>query len=276
MKTILITGASSGIGKATAELFSRNGWNVAATMRNIEKASQFKDFNNVNCYSLDVSNIESVDKCIGQIIQEFGRIDVLVNNAGIYETGPLEGTSAENTDRLIRTNINGVVYVTKAVLPHFRKNKNGIIVNISSIAGRATFPFQSVYHLTKWAIEGFSEGLRYELKDLNIRVKSFAPGSVKTNLWNDLERQPIGTYPKEYESIFRNWFSYLNESIQKGFLPEHEARAIYRAVNDKKDKFRYSSDMNTKMATLLHAVLPINVFQRFISKQALLEPRSKS
>lgn len=268
MKTIVITGASSGIGKATAELFCRNGWNVAATMRDIEKASQFKNRSNINCYSMDVTQIESVNKCVGQIIQEFGKIDVLVNNAGIYETGPLEGTSFGNIDRLMKTNINGVVNVTKAVLPHFRENKDGIIVNISSIAGRATFPFQSVYHLTKWAVEGFSEGLRYELSDLNIKVKSFAPGSVKTNLWNDLEKQPVEHYPNDYKSNFRKWFSYLNKNIQKGFLPEHEALAIYHAVTDKRDKFRYSSDLNTKMATFLNAVLPINVFQRFISKQA--------
>lgn len=269
MKTIVITGASSGIGKATAELFSRNGWIVAATMRDIEKASQFKNLSNVNCYLMDVTHVESVDKCIGQIIQEFGRIDVLLNNAGIYETGPFESTSSEDIERLIQTNIRGVVNVTKAVLPHLRQNKDGMIVNVSSIAGRATFPFQSVYHLTKWAVEGFSEALRYELQDLNISVKSFAPGSVKTNLWNDLEKQPVENYPEEYKSNFRNWFSYLNANIQKGFLPEHEALAIYQAVTDKKNKFRYSSDRNTKMATFLHNVLPTNVFQRIISKQAL-------
>ncbi len=269
MKTIVITGASSGIGKATAELFSRNGWNVAATMRNIENASQFKNLSNINCYHMDVTDKETVDKCMGQIIQEFGKIDVLLNNAGIYETGPLEETSMDRIDKLIQTNIIGVVNVTKAVLPHFRQNKDGMIVNVSSIAGRATFPFQSAYHLTKWAVEGFSEALRYELKDLNIKVKSFAPGSVKTNLWNDLGKQPIENYPEEYKSNFRNWFSYLNANIQKGFLPEHEALAIFQAVTDKKNKFRYSSDRNTKMATFLHAVLPINAFQRIISKQAL-------
>lgn len=268
MKTIAITGAASGIGKATAELFSQNGWNVAATMRNIEKAAQFKNLKNINCYTMDVTDVQSIEKCFGQIIQKYGKIDVLLNNAGIYETDPLEGATFEKIDQLIKTNVYGVVNVTKAILPHFRQNRSGIILNISSIAGRATFPFQSIYHLTKWAIEGFSEGLRYELRKMNIKVKSIAPGSVKTDLWKDLGKKNIEKYPKEYQSDFNNWFSYLNGNIQKGFLPEHEAKVIYKAVTDKKDKFRYSSDFNTKMATFLHTVLPLNAFQSLISKQA--------
>ncbi len=143
-----------------------------------------------------------------------------------------------------------------------------MIVNISSVAGRATFPFQSVYHLTKWAVEGFSEGLRYELKNLNIQVKSIAPGSVKTNLWKNLDKQSIEDYPEVYLSDFKKWFSYLNGNIHKGFMPEHEAKVIYKAVTDGKNKLRYSSDSTTKMATFLHTVLPLNSFQGFIAKQA--------
>lgn len=267
MKTIVITGAASGIGMATAKLFSQKGWNVAATMRHIEKSSVFTDFKNINCYTMDVTDVLSIEKCIGQIIQEYGNIDVLVNNAGIYETGPLEATSIDHIDNTIKTNIYGVVNVTKAILPHFRRNNGGTIVNISSIAGRATFPFQSVYHLTKWAIEGFSEGLRYELRKLNIKIKTIAPGSVKTNLWKDLSIQSIEKYQSEYKNDFKKWFSYLNGNIEKGFLPEHEAKIIYKAVTDGKNKFRYSTDSTTKLAVFLHSVLPVNLFQLIISKQ---------
>jgi NADP-dependent 3-hydroxy acid dehydrogenase YdfG len=268
MKTILITGASSGIGKATAELFSHKGWNVAATMRDIGNGVQFQDFNNINCYTMDVTHIDSVEKCIGQIIQKYGSIDVLVNNAGIYETNPLEGAGIQDIDRLIKTNIYGVVHVTRAILPHFRKNNGGKIINISSLAGRATFPFQSIYHLTKWAVEGFSEGLRYELQNLNIRVITVAPGIVKTSLWKDLDKQSASDYPREYQAIFKNWFSYLNANIQKGTLPEQEARVIYNAATGNTRKLRYSSDFNTRLAVFLHTILPLNTFQSIIAKQA--------
>lgn len=267
MKTIVITGASSGIGKSTAELFSKKGWNVAATMRNLEKAAQFKNFSNIRCYPMDVCDIKSVENCIHQVISDFGKIDVLLNNAGVYETSPFEKTTMESVDQLINTNIYGVIHSTKALLPHFRENRSGMIVNISSIAGRATFPFQSVYHLTKWAVEAFSESLRYELENMNIRIKTFSPSSVKTNLWSKLNKHVGDMYPKEYRDNFTNWFSYLQRNIQKGVLPEHEALAIYKAVCDKKNILRYSSDFNTKLATFLHNILPVNMFQRFIRYQ---------
>jgi NADP-dependent 3-hydroxy acid dehydrogenase YdfG len=271
MKTIVITGASSGIGKATARLFSENGWNVAATMRNLEKAEEFKEYKNTNCFFMDVTDVQSVEKCVGQIIQEFGSIDVLINNAGVYETNPLEETSFEKIDQLIQTNIYGTVNITKIVLQHFRQNQSGLIVNISSIAGRATFPFQSIYQLTKWAVEGFSESLRYELKNQNICVKTIEPGCIKTNLWRSLGNRSFENYPSVYKTNFNNWLKYLNNNIQKGNLPDFEARAIYKAVTDKKYRLHYSSDFNTKLAVFLHTFLSVNAFQSFISKQVKMD-----
>ncbi|MDI6401766.1 SDR family NAD(P)-dependent oxidoreductase [Balneolaceae bacterium ANBcel3] len=266
MKTIVITGASSGIGKATAILFSKKGWNVAATMRYTTTSSLFDGYPSIRSYFMDVLDKDSMDACIQQILTDSGRIEVLVNNAGVYETGPCEGTSQELTDRLIHTNIRGVAYATQSVLPHFRQNKGGIIVLVSSVAGRAVFPFQSLYHMTKWAIEGFGEGLRYELNALNVRVKSYAPGVVKTNLWDELDRHSSISYPPEYDQKFKHWLSYLKGNVEKGTSPEQDAEAIYELVMDNKDTFYYSSDFNTKMAAFLHRFLPVNIFQKMMSK----------
>lgn len=266
MKTILITGASSGIGKATVQLFALKGWNVIATMRKREVAAELQNTSNVHSYLLDVTDLLSIQSVVNQIIQNEGQVDVLLNNAGVYDTAPLECMPKEAVERLIETNIKGTVYVTQALIPHFRENKSGMIVNISSIAGRTTFPFQSVYHLTKWAIEGFSEGLRYELRNMNIQVKSIAPGSVKTNLWKDLNKKSEEKYPSLYKQTFERWFRYLNNNIQIGIKPEKEALYIYKAVTDGKDKLHYSPEFNTRLAILLHFIFPLNLYQRIICR----------
>jgi NADP-dependent 3-hydroxy acid dehydrogenase YdfG len=267
MKTIVITGAASGIGKSTAKLFSENGWNVAATMRNLEKANEFKEYKNINCYSMDVTNIQSIETCFAQILQEYGKIDVIVNNAGIYETEPLEFTSHETIDKLIKTNVNGTLYVTKAILPHFRKNKMGVVVNVSSIAGRVTFPYQSVYHASKWAIEGLSEGLNYELKPLNIKVKIVEPGMVKTNLYDSITEKSFGKYPADYAKNFKNWHTYLIDNFKKGYNPNLDASTIYKAVNDNNDRLRYTTDFNTNLVFLLRGLFSLSTFQNIVKKQ---------
>lgn len=267
MKTIVITGAASGIGKATAKLFSQNGWNVAATMRNIENAEELRKFKNINCYSLDVTNIKSIETCIAQIIQEFGKIDVIVNNAGVYETEPLESTTHEIIDNLIKTNIQGPLYMIKAILPHFRNNKTGAIVNVSSIAGRVTFPYQSVYHASKWAIEGLSEGLKYELNPLNIKVKVVEPGMVKTNLYNSIIEKRFEKYPVDYSESFKKWHTYLTGNYKKGYNPDLDAKTIYKAVTENNNKLRYPTDFNTKLVLFLRTVFSLSTFQKIVSKQ---------
>lgn len=267
MKTILITGAASGIGKATAKLFSLNGWNVAATMRNIEKADDFKDFKNINCYSLDVTDIKSIETRIAQIIQEYGKIDVIVNNAGIYETEPLEFTTYETIDKLIKTNVNGTLYMIKAILPHFRSNKKGVIVNVSSIAGRVTFPYQSIYHASKWAIEGLSEGLTYELNPLNIKVKIVEPGMVRTNLYNLIIDKKFKSYPIDYAEDFKRWHKYLIGNYKNGYNPDLDAKTIFKAANDSSNKLRYSTDFNTKLVFFLRSAFSLSTFQKIVSNQ---------
>lgn len=147
MKTVLITGASKGIGRSTAILFNQKDWNVAAAVKDTTTTELFAE--NVKIYTLDVRSKQSVDNCISQVLNDFGQIDAIVNNAGVYSTSPLECISKEDLDNLIQTNINGVLYMTQAILPHFREQRAGVIANISSVAGRVTFPYQSLKLLSR-------------------------------------------------------------------------------------------------------------------------------
>lgn len=266
MKTVLITGSANGIGKETALLFAKKGWKVIATVRNLNNCEELKNKQNIHLYQMDVRNKPSIEDCIYKAINQFDKIDALINNAGIYTINPLEVTSDEIIENIIDTNICGVINVTKALLPHFRENRNGLIVNISSIAGRATFPFQSVYHTSKWAIEGFSEGLYYELEPLNIKVKVIEPGVVKTNIYNSVMNYSLDNYPTEYHDNFNKGYFSLMNNLKKGYEAELDAQTIYRAVTDNKNRLRYTTDNQTKLALLLHSLLPLSVFRKIISK----------
>src|SRR5215216_677679 len=182
-KTILITGASTGIGKATALLFQQRGWKVAATMRSPEKADDLKGLNNLACIRLDVTDISSIRQAITDVISQFGSIDAVVNNAGYGMVGPFEASTVEQVERQFATNVFGLMNVTRELLPHFRARGAGTFINISSMGGRITFPLYSVYHATKWAVEGFSESLQFELRQLNIKVKIVEPGPIKTDFY---------------------------------------------------------------------------------------------
>lgn len=273
MKTILVTGASSGIGKATAILFSEKGWNVAAIVRNPRGVQDLEMRKNMKIYQADVRNRDHIQTCIEQILKDFKKIDVVINNAGIYTTGPLELTTDEIVDNIVDTNIKGVMNVTKAILEHFRENKAGMIVNVSSIAGRAAFPFQSVYHASKWAIEGLSESLRYELKPLHIQVKVVEPGMVRTNIYDSVLNIPFEEYPDDYRENFHSWHNSLMKNYENGYCPELDAKTIFNAVNDGRSRLRYTTDFSTRMVLFLQSLFPLSVFQNIVRKQSLKEIR---
>lgn len=265
MKTVLITGASSGIGKSTALYFSKKGWKVAATMRNMLKGDELTKCPNIKIYQLDVNDKQSVNNCVEHVLADFGQIDVVVNNAGVYTTGAFEFTPDEVIDTIVDTNIKGVMNVTKAVVGYFRERKQGVIVNISSVAGRVTFPFQSVYHTSKWAIEGFSEGLQYELNPFNIKVKVVEPGMVKTNLYDSLFDTPTN-YPSDYKNQFVKWHANLMSNFKAGYNPELDAKTIYKAVTSKSSKLRYTSDFSTRFVLFLRSIFSLSAFQRIVMK----------
>ncbi|MEM9492069.1 MAG: SDR family oxidoreductase, partial [Myxococcota bacterium] len=179
-KTILITGASSGIGKATAAYFGERDWNVVATMRKPDDGAELaKD--NVLVTRLDVLDSDSIQAAVARAQERFGGIDALLNNAGYGAYGALEATPMDVIRRQFDVNLFGLIATTQAVLPGMRARKSGVIVNISSVGGRMCYPFGALYHGSKWAVEGLSEALHYELIPLGIRVKLVEPGGVATD-----------------------------------------------------------------------------------------------
>jgi len=177
----LITGASSGIGLATANLFADRGWRVVATMRRPSDGGALLEHPQVTVLPLDVTDPVSVQAAVAATLDRFGRIDAVVNNAGYGLFGPFETATDEQIRRQFATNVDGVFAVTRAVLPTMRRQRSGTIINVASLGGLVTFPFFSLYHATKFAVVGFTESLSFELAPLGIRAKCIAPGGVATD-----------------------------------------------------------------------------------------------
>jgi NADP-dependent 3-hydroxy acid dehydrogenase YdfG len=237
-KTILITGTSSGIGKATAIYFQQKGWNVIATMRSPEKDTELKELENVLLEKLDVLDLESINQAIQNGIKKFGKIDALVNNAGYGAYGPLESFPRENIIKQFNTNVIGLMDVTKAIIPHFRANKDGVIVNISSIGGQMTFALGSLYHGTKFAVEGISESLHYEMKEIGVKVKIVEPGMIATDFGGrsfDFQAGEIADYQPIIGALMKQWQNPDNSSSAASLV----ADVIYTAVSDDSEQLRY-------------------------------------
>ncbi len=240
-QTILITGASSGIGKVTAELFHRQGWNVIATMRNPSKEAELTQLENVLVTRLDVTDEGSIAAAVAEGIERFGQIDVLLNNAGYGAYGPLEAFPMERIRRQFDTNVIGLLAVTKAVLPHMRANGSGCIVNISSIGGQITFPLGTLYHGTKFAVEGLSESLHYELAAAGIKVKIVEPGLIATDFggrsFDFVNDESMAEYQPVVQALFSTWGS--EEMAAQTSPPSVVADVILTAVTDDTDTLRY-------------------------------------
>ena len=239
MKTILITGASSGIGKATALRFQSEGWNVIATMRDTAAGGDLAGLDNVLVTRLDVTDTGSIAEAVARGIDHFGRIDVLLNNAGYGAYGPLEAFSADRIRRQFDTNVIGLLEVTKAVLPQMRANRSGTIVNISSIGGQITFPLGTLYHGTKFAVEGLSEALHYELEPLGIRVRIVAPGMIRTDFggrsFDFAMDDTLADYAPTAEAMAR----LFGKLAANPSAPEVVAEVIWQAATEPGDRLRF-------------------------------------
>lgn len=265
-KTVFITGASSGIGKAAVVYFSRKGWSVAATMRQPEKGSELAAMPGVKLIKLDVLNPESIVSAIAEAIVAFGRIDVLVNNAGYGVIGPLEAAGFDQIRRQLDTNITGLILVSKAIIPHLREIGGGTILNISSVGGRITFPFYSLYHATKWAVEGFSESLRYELKPHGIRVKLIEPGAIRTDFYSRSLEVAADEDLKRYYPENETFVRLMQRYSMLGTKPEVVARKIYRAACSRSRRLRYSGGGGASIMLIATKIIPFHWLSTLIFK----------
>ena len=237
-KTVLITGASSGFGKEAVKLFHKNGWNVIATMRSPEKETELSALGDVLTTKLDVTDKASIEIAVNAGIEKFGAIDVLVNNAGYGAFGALEAASEEEIKKQFDVNFFGLIEVTKAVLPTMRKQKSGVIINVSSIGGRITFPFCTLYHATKFAVEGLTESLQYELNPLDINLKIVEPGGYKTEFsGRSMALYGVGGL-EDYQTPFDKFIGRLEQWPMSENIGE-VADAIYEAATDGTEKLRY-------------------------------------
>ena len=243
-KTIFITGASSGLGKATALLFASNGWNVVATMRTPEKETELSQVENIRLLPLDITSLEQIQTTVKQVT-DGSKVDVVFNNAGYGLTGPLEGTTDEQLVSQLNTNLLGTIRVTQAFIPHFRQKQSGLFINTTSIGGLIAFPFNSVYHATKWALEGWSESMAFELSKFGIGIKTVSPGGIKTDFaGRSLAVAQHDAYDELVDKVSRVFGDPDRQKIYS--TAEQIAEVVYEAATDGKRQLRYVAGEGAK------------------------------
>lgn len=263
MKTIFITGASTGLGKATAQLFQSKGWNVIATMRNPDADADLASLDNVTVLPLDVTNPEQIKSTVNKAL-ETGDIDVVFNNAGYGLIGPLEALKDEQIVKQLDTNLLGVIRVTQAFIPYFRERKNGMFIATTSIGGLITFPLSSTYHATKWALEGWSESLAFELNPLGIDIKTVSPGGIKTDF---VSRSLDTATSQAYEGMTASMFSKMEGMMDAASTPEQIAAVVYEAATDGKKQLRYVAGEDAKALYAQRLELGDEAFREQLGKQ---------
>lgn len=260
-KVILITGISSGFGKHTSSLLAKAGHKVYGSVRKPAETDP-----SVNLLQMDLTKSDSIVSAINEIMLNEGRIDVLINNAGMHSGGPIETMPIETIKLQMDTNFMGMVQLTQAVLPIMRKQGNGTIINFGSIGGLMGLPFQAFYSASKFAVEGFSEALRMEVKPFNINVVLINPGDFHTS--NSANRRgflaPSGENDA-YQTQFTKTLSIIEKDEEKGWSPEILAKKIVEIVECKKPKQRYIiASLEQKLAVMLKYILPAKIFRKIL------------
>ncbi len=270
-KVAIITGSSSGIGYETALALARNGFQTYATMRNLEKAKPLSDVAKkeklpLHIVKLDVTDEKSVNDAIKTIKSDAGRIDVLVNNAGYGLIGSLEDLSMNEIKAQYETNVFGLIRVTQAVLPTMREQKSGIIVNVSSIGGKMALPLSSPYIGTKFAVEGLSESISYDLEQFGIKVVIIEPGAIKTNFdAGMMVAQKSRNSSSPYYDSMQKFESSLSSIVKNGTPATRVAEVILDAVTSPNPNLRYTVGDDAALLAQKRKELPDPEFQKLVS-----------
>ncbi len=259
-KVVLITGGSSGIGKSVGEFLTQKGFVVYGTSRNpqLYLNSQF------NLVQLDVSDNNSIERAIQTVIQESGRLDVLINNAGAGITGPIEEIPDAEIQRNFETNFFGPIRVIKAVLPQMRAQNSGLIINVTSIAGYMGLPYRGVYSASKGALELITEAFRMEIKDFNIQMTNVAPGDFATNIAAGRYHAPI-LENSPYKKPYGDTLNLMDAHVSSGKDPQLMAEAIFKIINTPNPKIHYKiGEFMQKFSIVLKRILPDKVYEKML------------
>ncbi len=259
-KVVLITGGSSGIGKSIGEFLHQKGFVVYGTSRNPEKV-----LNSVfPLVALDVRNSDSIKTAVNRIIETSGRLDIVINNAGVGITGPLEEIPTEEIRNNFETNFFGPIEVMKAALPQMRKQKSGLIINITSIAGYMGLPYRSVYSASKGALELITEALRMEVKAFGVEITNVAPGDFATNIAAGRYHAPV-IKDSAYEKVYGEVLATMNDHVDAGSNPNEMAEAVYKIIQTKKPNVHYKvGAFMQKFSIVLKRALPDKVYEKML------------
>jgi NAD(P)-dependent dehydrogenase (short-subunit alcohol dehydrogenase family) len=259
-KVVLITGGSSGIGKSIGEFLCQKGFTVYGTSRNPGQISNSA----FPLVALDVRNASSIQAAVTQILSETGRLDIVINNAGVGITGPLEEIPMEEIKNNFETNFFGPIEVMKAVLPQMRSQKSGLIINITSIAGYMGLPYRSVYSASKGALELITEALRMEVKSFGIQITNVAPGDFATNIAAGRFHAPV-IKDSAYEKVYGNVLKTMDEHVDSGNNPNEMAQAVYQIIQNSNPKIHYKvGAFMQKFSIVLKRILPDKVYEKML------------
>lgn len=259
-KVVFITGASSGIGKAIGEFLHHKNFKVYGTSRNPERIENSL----FPLVKLDVRNVESIQLAVAEILSNEERIDVVINNAGVGITGPLEEIPTDEIKNNFETNLFGPIEVMKAVLPQMRKQKSGLIINITSIAGYMGLPYRSVYSASKGALELITEALSMEVKEFGIRITNVAPGDFATNIAAGRYHAPL-IKGSDYEKSYGITLKMMDEHVDGGSNPNEMAEAIFKVITAQNPKIHYKvGAFMQKFSIVLKRILPDTVYEKLL------------